>query len=602
MRSFGDPFDPSLPHVTSSNLVWLSFVVSSFLSFPLTFFVAQAELMKQKVHTELFIDREMSWLEFNSRVLDEAEDKSNPLLERCKFLAIFSTNLDEFFMIRMAGLLNQSEQSVTRPALGGLPPEEEIDSILKTVRAQRKRQWEIWSQQVRPELEQNEIFIIDYASLSEAEKAGARDYFEKFLLPVLTPLMVDPTHPFPFISNLSMNFAIILRREGVGESNEKHFARLKIPLGLKRFFKIETISPQGSPKSDTRPGGLNTIVQPIAQEYQRVRLVLLEDIIRDNLGTLFPGMVVEETYLFRVTRDADVEIAEDEAGDLLETMEKATRQRRFGRVVRVAAEPGTLAALSQLLIDAFEIEPNQMTELNFFGYASLWEIASFNRPELCFHTFIPRIPQAIQRHNGDVFSAMREGDILMNHPYDSFGPTVSFFGQAARDPQVVAIKATLYRVGANSPIVAHLLEAAQNEIEVTVLVELKARFDEKNNIIWAKTLEAAGVHVVYGVKGLKTHAKLGLVIRRESTPQGLKLRAYCHMSSGNYNHATAKFYTDIALFTCHPEIGADMTRLFNRLTAIAPGTTYSRLLIAPEFLRGKLYELIEREIQNAKYA
>ena len=552
--------------------------------------------MKHKVHTELFIDRELSWLEFNRRVLDESEDLRNPLLERCKFLAIFSTNLDEFFMIRVAGLLNQREQGVVRPALGGLPPQEEVEAILSLVLPMRERQWKIWSEQVRPGLEDNGIFIVLYNSLTEEEKLGAKTYFESFLLPVLTPLMVDPTHPFPFISNLSMNFAIILRREGHEGTSEKHFARLKIPLGLKRFFKIEAQSVEGSEEDIP----VLQPAQPTASDYQKVRLVLLEEIIRANLGLLFPGMQVEEAYLFRVTRDADVEIAEDEAGDLLQTMEKATRQRRFGRVVRVVAEPGALESVQQLLMDAFEVEGTQLQELNFFGYSSLWEIASFNRPELLFNPFVPRIPEALQRHHGDIFAAVRETDILLYHPFDSFSPTVSFFAQAARDSQVVAIKATLYRVGSDSPIVAHLLEAAQNEIEVTVLVELKARFDEKSNIMWAKTLEAAGVHVVYGVKGLKTHAKLGLVIRREATAQGVLLRSYCHMSSGNYNHSTAKFYTDIAMFTCRKEIGSDMTRLFNRLTAIAPGTRYADLIIAPEFLRLRLYALLEREIQHRK--
>ena len=537
-------------------------------------------------------DRGRSWLEFNKRVLDEAEDRRNPLLERCKFLAIFSTNLDEFFMVRVASILSQVSLGVQNPALGGLDPESELHLINSLVLPLRQRQWLLWSQQVKPELEQHRIFVVEPKDLSKEEHEAVALFFQRFILPVLTPLMVDPTHPFPFISNLSLNFAIILRRDG--GSSEKHFARLKIPQGLKRFFKLE---------EDVGAVAAAPAVQGgdgASKEYAPVRLILIEDVIRANLGMLFPGMVVEEAHLFRVTRDADVEIAEDEAGDLLETMEKATRQRRFGHVVRVVVQTGGMQSISQLLIDAFEIEAHQLQELPFFGYASLWELASFNRPELLFPPFLPRMPEALQRTNGDVFAAAREGDVLLYHPFDSFNPVVSFFAQAARDPSVVAIKATLYRVGSNSPIVAHLLEAAQNEIEVTVLVELKARFDEKSNIMWAKTLEAAGVHVVYGVKLLKTHAKLALAIRRENSPNGQILRPYCHLATGNYNHATAKFYTDIGMFTAREDIGSDLIRLFNRLTAVAPSTTYQQLLIAPEFLRPSLYKLIEREIQHRK--
>jgi polyphosphate kinase len=495
-------------------------------------------------------------------------------------------------MIRVAGLLNQRDSGIVAPALGGLDPESELQEIHRIVHPLRMRQWQIWTAQIQPELEQNGILILRYDELSASEQDSAKTFFERFVLPVLTPLMVDPTHPFPFISNLSLNFAIILRRahkEGV--LSEKHFARLKIPPGLKRFVKIDDDMMHNSFTSQSTQDG--------AGLPTTVRLVLIEDVIRANLGLLFPGMVVEEAHLFRVTRDADVEIAEDEAGDLLETMEKATRQRRFGQVVRVTVQPGA-GSIAQLLLDAFEIEPFQLQELPFMGYSSLWEIANLSRPELSFPNFVPRVPEAIQRANGDVFAAAREGDVLISHPFDSFSPTVAFFAQAAKDPSVVAIKATLYRVGANSPIVAHLLEAAQNDTEVTVLVELKARFDEKSNIMWAKTLEAAGVHVVYGVKLLKTHAKLALAIRRENTPQGQILRPYCHLSTGNYNHTTAKFYTDLSLITAREDFGSDLIRLFNRLTAIAPSTTYTRLLIAPEFMRDWLISLIDREIQHGK--
>ncbi len=552
-----------------------------------------SDLFKKLSHTDLFLDRETSWLEFNRRVLAEAEDKANPLLERVKFLAIFSTNLDEFFMIRIAGLLNQRDSGIVAPALGGLDPESELQEIHRMLQPMRARQWQIWFQQLRPELEQNGIVILTYDELSDTEQASAKCFFERFVLPVLTPLMVDPTHPFPFISNLSLNFAIILRRATKeGGLAEKHFARLKIPPGLKRFVKVDEDMMQNSFTSQAASD-----LSGMSAQTTTVRLVLIEDVIRANLGLLFPGMVVEEAHLFRVTRDADVEIAEDEAGDLLETMEKATRQRRFGQVVRVTCQPGA-GSISQLLLDAFEIEADQLQELNFFGYSSLWEIANLPRPELLFPPFLPRIPEALQRANGDVFAAARESDVLMYHPFDSFSPTVAFFAQAAKDPSVVAIKATLYRVGANSPIVAHLLEAAQNETEVTVLVELKARFDEKSNIMWAKTLEAAGVHVVYGVKLLKTHAKLALAIRRENTAQGQILRPYCHLSTGNFNHSTAKYYTDLSLITAREDFGSDLIRLFNRLTAIAPATTYTRLLIAPEFLRASLIWLIDREIRH----
>ncbi|HML20094.1 MAG TPA: polyphosphate kinase 1 [Aggregatilinea sp.] len=524
----------------------------------------------------LYINRELSILEFNYRVLEEALDTQAPLLERVKFLAIFANNLDEFFMIRVSGLREQVAAGVIETPADGLTPAQQLVAIRRRLLPMLESQDRCFHEDVLPQLEAHDIFIHRYADLSDERKTALGYYFDSEVFPVLTPLAVDPGRPFPHISNLSLNLAVLLR----DEQGQERFARLKVPPALPRLIPIHEISQryQGKP------------------EPKNKRFVFLEEVIAANLHRLFPGMTLLDSYPFRVTRNADMEIEEDEASDLLETIEAGVRQRRFGRVVRLEVEADMPANVLELLKGYLNIERSDIYQVwGPLGMSQLFELADVDAPELKFVPFVPQRP-AVFNQNDDIFSLLRNQDVLLHHPYDSFMPVVEFIRRAAYDPKVLAIKITLYRVGSNSPIVNALLEAQENGKQVAVLVELKARFDEENNIVWARKLEAQGVHVVYGLVGLKTHCKIALVVRREDDG----LRRYVHLSTGNYNATTARIYTDMGFLSSREELGVDASEVFNRLTGYAPAAAYHELMVAPEYLRDEFDYLIRREIQHAK--
>lgn len=527
----------------------------------------------------LYINRELSWLAFNRRVLEEALDPLLPLLERIKFLAIFSNNLDEFFMIRVAGIHQQVEAGITEPTVDGMTPLEELETIRATLLPLMEEQRRCWEQEIIPALAEKGIHIVTFDSLGANQQKVFRQYFQQEILPILTPLAVDPGRPFPHISNLSLNLAISLR----DKNDVPHFARVKVPTNvaaLPRFIAVNDVM--------ARYGVKNSAPASI--------YLFMEDVIMENLDLLFPGMTIDLVQPFRVTRDADVEIAEDEASDLLETIEQGLRQRRFGQVVRLAVSDTMPHDLCRMLVDNLEIQDRDIYRIRgALGFADLFQLAGLELPELSIPKFMPRYPSIVDEST-DIFAAIRQQDILLQHPYDSFSFTVDFIRAAANDPDVVAIKTTLYRVGKNSPIVQALLEAREADKQVAVLVELKARFDEENNITWARKLEAEGVHVVYGFPNLKIHAKAALVIRREQN----MLRRYVHLSTGNYNASTARIYCDLALFTCNEDLADDVTTLFNRLTGYAPQAAYKKLLVAPEHLRSGVMMMIEREIAHAR--
>jgi polyphosphate kinase len=527
---------------------------------------------------KLFINRELSQLEFFRRVLEEAQNEHNPLLERVKFLSIVGSNLDEFFMVRVAGLKQQINAGIIEPSADGATPAEQLAAIRKAATRLMAESRVCLKEQLMPALEQAGIHILDYASLNESQKARVDEYFDEVVFPVLTPLAFDPGRPFPHISNLSLNLAVIIRdRKGL-----ERFARIKVPDTLPRFTPIKRSS--GSVRKD------GTV--PYHHYF-----VWLEQLISAHLNRLFPGMDVVEAHPFRVVRDADIDIQVLEASDLLESMEESVRQRRFGSVVRVAVNNGMPAHIREILVENLEMDRNDLYPIDGpLGLSSLMGLYSIDRHELKETPFVPALPAPLRgkNYNNDIFGAIRRQDILLHHPYDSFGPVVDFLKTAARDPDVLAIKQTLYRVGRNSPVVEALLEASQNGKQVAVLVELKARFDEESNIGWAKALESEGVHVVYGLLGLKTHSKIAMVVRKE----GEGIRRYLHLSTGNYNTVTALLYTDIGFFTVDEAIGADATDLFNYLTGYSVKTDYRKLLVAPINLRSQMTELIQREIEH----
>jgi polyphosphate kinase len=524
---------------------------------------------------ELYINRELSMLEFNYRVLEEALDQSLPLLERVKFLAIFANNLDEFFMIRVSGLREQVAAGVVETPADGLTPAQQLAAIRKRLLPMLEAQRRCYQDDILPKLAQNHVTIVNYGELTEESKEALQRYFDSEIFPVLTPLAVDPGRPFPHISNLSLNLAVLLQ----DENEQQHFARLKVPQVLPRIIPVHQIAEKYLEK---RPG-------------KQMRFVYLEELISANLETLFPGMKILESHPFRVTRNADMEIEEDEASDLLETIEAGVRQRRFGRVVRLEVQEDMPQFLLELLKGHLNVERSDIYQSRGpLGMSQLFDLADLDIPHLRFTPYVPR-PAAALSQTDDLFAVLREQDVMLYHPYDSFLPVIQFFRAAAHDPQVLAIKTTLYRVGNNSPIVSALLEARENDKQVAVLVELKARFDEENNIVWARKLEAQGVHVVYGLLGLKTHCKVALVVRKEEDG----LRRYVHLSTGNYNATTARIYTDIGVLTSRPDLGIDASELFNRLTGYAPAATYRKLMVAPEHLRHQFDQLIRREIEHA---
>jgi polyphosphate kinase len=530
---------------------------------------------------ELFINRELSLLDFQSRVLEEAQDENNPLLERVKFLAIFGSNMDEFFMVRVAGLRKQVDAGIIDVSSDGLTPREQLAAIRKRYIELDNEAHHCLQRKLMPKLEKAGIHILDYEKASNVQKEKADTYFHEMIYPVLTPLALDLGHPFPHISNLSLNLAIVIRDP---KGNEK-FARLKVPGTLPRLIPIKRSS--GATRKD------GTI--PFHHYF-----VWLEQVIAANIGSLFPGMEIVSVHPFRIVRDADTEIQELEADDLLESMEQTIRQRKFGSVAQVSVYDSLPANIRDLLVDNLEIKASDVfVQRRPLGLINLWQIYnSVERHDLKFPAFKQHIPKVFRSAEKpeDIFEAIRQRNILVHHPYDSFSPVVDFLNAAARDPNVLAIKQTLYRVGRDSPVVDALLEARERGKQVAVLLELKARFDEESNIVWARKLEDVGVHVVYGLVGLKTHSKVAMVIRQE----GEGIRRYVHLATGNYNHFTSNIYEDIGIFTCDEAIGADTTDLFNFLTGYSAQTEYRKLLVAPVNLRKKMAALIQREIEHAK--
>jgi polyphosphate kinase len=528
---------------------------------------------------QFYLNRELSQLEFFRRVLEEAKDERNPLLERVKFLAIVGSNLDEFFMVRVAGLKQQIAAGVVERSLDGLTPAEQMAAIRKAVSKLLAEARDCYQDDLLPHLEEVGIHILGYADLDHRQKAYVKKDFVQVIFPVLTPLAFDPGRPFPHISNLSLNLGVLIR----DRTGKEHFARVKVPGTLPRLVPLRRSS-GGVRKDGTAPH----------HHY----FVWLEQVIAAHLDALFPGMEILAVHPFRVVRDADILIQELEAYDLLETMEESVRRRRFGSVVQLSVNKATPVDIRDILRENLEVERRDIYTIDGpLGLSDLMGLTQIDRYDLKDPPFVPATPPALNHdHDQEMFAAIRRNDILLHHPYDSFAPVVAFLQSAARDPDVLAIKQTLYRVGRNSPVVDALLEAATNGKQVSVLVELKARFDEQSNIGWAKRLEAEGVHVVYGLLGLKTHSKIALVVRKE----GEGVRRYVHLATGNYNGLTAQVYTDLGLFTCDDDIGADATDLFNYLTGYSAKHDYRKLLVAPINLRAPMEHLIQREIEHQR--
>ncbi len=523
--------------------------------------------------TDRFLEREISWLQLNERVLQLAMDDAVPLLERVKFLAIFSNNLDEFFMIRVAGLKRRIAAGLAVRSASGLEPREVLEAIGEVSQQLMGLQAKVFLDEVRPALAENGITLTHWGELTEAERTPLSELFTEQIFPVLTPLSVDPAHPFPYISGLSLNLAVTLVNPKTGN---EHFARVKVPPLLPRLLRVGTETHEGS---------------------YAVRFVPLEDVIAAHLDQLFTGMEVHEHTTFRVTRNEDLEVEEDDAENLLTALEKELTRRRFGPPVRLEVEEDIDDHVLDLLRRELQISSSEVYRLPApLDLISLFIVGDLERSDLKYDNFVPLTqpdlsPQESSKAN-DIFAVVRSKDVLLHHPYDSFSTSVqAFIEQAAADPRVLAIKQTLYRTSGDSPIVDALIDAAEAGKQVLAVVEIKARFDEVNNISWARKLEQSGVHVVYGIVGLKTHAKLCLVVRQEAE----SLVRYCHIGTGNYNPKTARIYEDLGVLTCDPQVGEDLTRLFNQLSGIAPRSRFKRLLVAPRTVRTGLLEQIEAE-------
>jgi polyphosphate kinase len=523
-----------------------------------------------------YINRELSQIEFNRRVLEECANEEHPLLERVKFVAIFSSNVDEIFMVRVSGLKQQVLLGITDTPADGLTPREQLVAIHRLMTQLSAEAAEHWQKSLLPALEKEGIHILNYSHLKERQQRKLRDYFESEIFPVLTPLVFDPAHPFPHISNLSMNLAVEIADPETGQT---HFARVKVPASLPRLVPLKPLDP-------------DDILPPKAQ-----KLVWIEEVIVANLDRLFPGMTIKAAYPFRVTRSSDMEIQEEEADDLLLTMEANLRQRHFGQVVRLEIDETIPDNVRQLLMENLQVGTHDVyTSSGPLGLSNLWELHRLDRPDLKDEGFQPRLPAPF-RSNENIFSVLRREDVLLHHPYDSFAPVINLVETAADDPDVLAIKMTLYRVGPNPPIVRALMRARENGIQVAVLVELKARFDEESNIEWARALEAAGVHVAYGILGLKTHSKLLLIVRREKDG----LRRYVHVATGNYNAFTSRLYTDLGYLTTDEEMGADASEVFNFLTGFSKQKNYRKFLVAPVNFRQNLMRLIQQETGHGRH-
>ncbi len=524
-----------------------------------------------------FFNRDLSWIEFNRRVLEEAINPDLPLLERIKFISIFFSNLDEFYMIRVAGIKEQIAAKIIEPTIDGITPIQELTAIEEEVQPMIKKIYDYWHEEVIPQLRENNISIMEYSELSDREKKYLNDYFNKEIYPVLTPLAFDPGRPFPYISNLSLSFAILVKKP----NGEKHFARVKIPSILPRLLSIENI--------------VDSKIKSADAEFC-TKYIWISDLIKQNLPSLFPGLDVIQAYRFRITRDTDIEIQEDEADDLLEVIEENIKQRRFGSVVRLEVEKDMPNYMLDTLKENLLLTKDDIHIIDgSLGLSDVMPLYDLPVHHLKEKPYYPGIPTVFEDEES-IFSLIKQKDILLHHPYDSFQPVVDFIEEASSDPDVLAIKQTLYRVGPNSPIVKSLVEAADRKKQVAVLVELKARFDEENNIYWARELEKAGVHVVYGLVGLKTHSKMSLVVRKE----GDGVKRYVHLGTGNYNPSTAKLYTDLGLFTADDNICADVSEIFNYLTGYSEQKQYRKLFLAPINTRDNFLRLIKREIDNSK--
>ena len=527
-----------------------------------------------------FFDRELSWLKFNQRVLECAENEDMPLLERANFAAIFASNLDEFFMVRVAGLKRRIDSGIAVPSAAGLSPRQQLRAISETAHRLQDEHAHYTIDTILPELEKERIVLLTWDKLTSSEQERLSRYYRQQVFPVLTPLAVDPAHPFPYISGGSINLAVIVENPASGKS---HFARVKIPGNLPRLVPVDDMTDEES-------------------KDERYGFIAMEKLIAAHLESLVPGMIIKEARSFRVTRNEDIDVEEDDAENLLNAMEKELLRRRFGPPIRLEITDTTSPFLSQLLADQLGVSQDEVYRLpSPLDLTVLFELGSVDRPDLKNRPFVPttnrQIAEVESSRAQDIFAAIRERDILLHHPYDSFSTSVqAFLAQAAADPKVLAIKQTLYRTSSNSPIIDALIDAAHAGKQVLALVEIKARFDEDANIAWARKLERAGVHVVYGIVGLKTHCKLIEVVRQEADG----LRRYCHVGTGNYNPKTARLYTDLGLLTCDPVVGQDLTRLFNQLSGYAPKSSFHRLLVAPRTVRTGLIQRIRREEDAAR--
>ena len=535
------------------------------------------ELLKKYGKPENFINRDLSWVEFNKRVLEEALNPDVPLLEKVKFISIFCSNLDEFYMIRISGLREQIAANVEEPSIDGLTPIEQLKKVEKMLKPLLKTLDNYWINEIIPALKTSNINLLSYEDINESDREKLTEYFKKEVYPVLTPLAFDPGRPFPYISNLSLSLAILIRKP----NGENHFARVKVPSILSRLLQIDNIL---EPKKSLGVNG------NFSTAY-----IWLGDLIKENLHLLFPGMEIVEAHRFRITRDTDIELQEDEADDLLSVIEETIKQRRFGSVVRLEVGHPVPDFMLDTLIENLQITKEDVHISDGpLGLSDVMGLVKLPLHQLKEKPFYPVLPKVFEEDD-DFFSIIRQKDILLHHPYHSFAPVIDFIKKAALDPDVLAIKQTLYRVGPDSPIVRCLIEAAEMGKQVAVLVELKARFDEQNNIYWARELEKVGVHVVYGLVGLKTHAKMTLVVRKEY--DGVK--RYVHLATGNYNATTAKLYTDLGFFTSDEAICSDVSSIFNFLTGYSKQKEYNKLFVSPVNMREKFLGLINRETENA---
>jgi polyphosphate kinase len=528
-----------------------------------------------------FINREISWLDFADRLLDVASDRTLPLLERARFLAIFAGGMDEFFQVRVAGLKDQVAAGLAKRSPDGMTGGEQLAAIREKAISLVARQSSIYRQELVPSLSKAGVLICDYADLTDEDRQILKQLFFEAIFPVLTPLAVDPGHPFPYISGLSLNLAVIVTDPVTGE---ERFSRVKVPPNLPRFLQVG---------DQDAAGGLGVQVP--------VRFVPLEQVIAAHLEHLFPGMAIGAHYAFRVTRNADLTLEEDEAEDLLSAVEMELRRRRFGRAVRLEIDAAASVEVRDLLVTELELEPGDVYPIDgLVDLGGLWSLVGLDIPELSLPQWTPVVPPVLAPREGesvDIFAVLRERDLLVHHPYDSFSATVeAFIEAAASDPEVLAIKQTLYRTAGDSQIVKSLIRAAESGKQVAALVELKARFDEERNIEWAKALEKAGVHVVYGLVGLKTHGKTALVVRAEDGG----IRRYCHIGTGNYNATTARSYEDLGLLSSDPDLGADLTDLFNFLTGYARSSDYRKIVVAPSSLKDRVIDLIEGQAELAE--